>query len=117
VRVLLAAAEPGIVDQPGGRSGATALMKGSVAGSAEVVAALLDGGASVNATAGAAMSGATALYLAAQHGHAHICRLLLRRGAWVDAPIAELHVTPLFVAAERGAIDALEADGSLRSSL
>jgi len=109
VRVLLAAAEPGIVDQPGGRSGATALMKGSVAGSAEVVAALLDGGASVNATAGAAMSGATALYLAAQHGHAHICRLLLRRGAWVDAPIAELHVTPLFVAAERGAVDALEA--------
>ena len=53
-----------------------------MAGSAEVVAALLDGGASVNATAGAAMSGATALYLAAQYGHAHICRLLLRRGAW-----------------------------------
>ena len=54
----------------------------SVAGSAEVVAALLDGGASVNATAGAAMSGAKALYLAAQYGHAHICRLLLQRGAW-----------------------------------
>ena len=54
----------------------------SVAGSAEVVAALLDGGALVNATAGAAMSGATALYLAAQYGHAHVCRLLLQRGAW-----------------------------------
>ena len=48
---------------------------------------------------------------------AAVNRLLLQRGAWVDAPIAELHVTPLFVAAERGAVDALEAVGSLRSSL
>ena len=48
---------------------------------------------------------------------AAVNRLLLRRGAWVDAPIAELHVTPLFVAAERGAVDALEAVGSLRSGL
>lgn len=35
VRLLLAAAEPGIANQPGGRSGATALMKGCAAGSAE----------------------------------------------------------------------------------
>jgi ankyrin repeat protein len=48
------------------------------------------------------MHGATALYLAAQGTHSAAVEALLRSGAAVDAPVDEVHTTPLFAAAERG---------------
>ena len=80
----------------------TALMRAAANGHVSVVELLLASGAEANTRAGARMHGATALYLAAQGTHSAAVEALLRSGAAVDAPVDEVHTTPLFAAAERG---------------
>ena len=95
------------VDEAVGRSGTTPLLKAAAAGRAELVTLLASHGADVNATAGESMYGAPALYLAAQGGHTEACAALLDAGAWVDATLQQIGISPLFVAAERGALPAV----------
>ena len=83
-------------------SQATPLHMSSLAGNTAVVAALLAGGAKVEARAGESLYGASPLYLAAQNGHTEVVRLLLTWGANIHFRLKKLAVTPLLIAAERG---------------
>ena len=72
--------------------GKTALMLSSVKGHLEVVRALLERGADINATDS---MGATALTLSCAFGHLEVVRELCSKGADVDAPDFVFGGTPL----------------------
>ena len=102
VRILLDADAE--VDPRVTSTGVTPLMMAAKAGSVNAVRMLLDAGANVAAAGNAKLYSATALYLACQNTHVNVARVLLDAGADVNARLRSIHVTPLFIAAERGSV-------------
>lgn len=74
-----------------GDFGVTALMRAAFRGNTDIIQALVEAGAYVNA---ADIGGATALHLAAKNGHTDAVRALLYYGAYIDVPDKE-NWTPL----------------------
>ena len=113
-----------IVDRGVASTGATALMFAAKHGFVECVDLLLRAGAEVNKRAKKdPLYGATALYLAAQNNWLETVSSLVQAGAATELGLFEIHVTPAFVAAERGHLEVLKylveeaaANYSLRNS-
>ena len=88
-----------------GLAGATPLMMAAKSGAEDSAELLLEAGAEINAKAGSALYGMTALYMAAQENRLEVVKKLVEYGAKVTQRLDDYRVTPLGVAAERGASD------------
>jgi len=86
--------------------GMTGLHWAARGGQADVVTALLEGGANVKAVT--RLGGYTPLHLAAQEGHGAIVRALLAKGAEAGA-VTTTGVVPLHFAAAAGNVDVISA--------
>jgi len=86
-----------------GLAGATPLMMAAKSGAEDSAELLLEAGAEINAKAGSALYGMTALYMAAQENRLDVVKKLVEYGAKVTQRLDDYRVTPLGVAAERGA--------------
>jgi ankyrin repeat protein len=103
VRALIA--QRADVNQAQG-DGMTGLHWAARGGQADVVTALLEGGANVKAVT--RLGGYTPLHLAAQEGHGAIVRALLAKGAEAGA-VTTTGVVPLHFAAAAGNVDVISA--------
>lgn len=86
------------------KDGATPLYIAARAGSAEVVKALAQHGANINATA---TNGATPIFVASLKGHADVVKQLARLDADVNAKLSD-GASPLFIASQMGHIDVVK---------
>ncbi|MDB5348962.1 MAG: hypothetical protein JWN86_209 [Planctomycetota bacterium] len=109
-KLMAAGADPNERADQIGRIGVTPLYAAACAGHAEIVQALLDAGANVDATtrSDASLRGeprlmsASALAGAASHGRADVVQMLLAAGASPDGKVPPFHPTPLERAIEAG---------------
>jgi ankyrin repeat protein len=104
-RVKALVAQRADVNQAQG-DGMTALHWAARGGQADIVTALLEGGANVKAVT--RLGGYTPLHLAAQEGHGAIVRALLAKGAEAGA-VTTTGVVPLHFAAAAGNVDVISA--------
>ena len=77
-----------------------------LSGCADVIVALIAGGADVNKIR---TSGSSPVYTASKHGHAAAVQALIRGGADVNREKVTLKTTPLYIACKRGHVEVVRA--------